>query len=98
MCVYIILFKYNPPPRVHFMPQVCIYNARMHHAVKSYSLIYTGWGVYTALTFIVCVVITALDYLVDIPQLRSWAITSTIGVVYENNKLSYIIAHSQTIK
>ena len=62
----------------------------MHHAMKYYSLIYTGWGVYTVLTFIVCVVITALDYLVDIPQLRSWAITSTIGVVYENNKLSYI--------
>ena len=52
-----------------------------------------GWGVYTALTFAVCVIITSLTYLMKLPDLRDWAITSTVGVVYVNNTLCELHPH-----
>ena len=45
---------------------------------------HAGWGVYTALTFAVCVIITGLTYLMRLPELRDWAITSTVGVMYDD--------------
>ena len=37
---------------------------------------------YTALAFAVCVVITGMTYLLELPELRNWAITSAVGLMY----------------